>query len=114
MTRKNRLLAIIAMILSSLALGETEVNPQSLATVQATVDFCAQITPSDAAMYQERAAMMMSGMSSEELSILRKSDSFREAYTSVTAALGKIDSLDAQAACERFLTVDNDEIPDTK
>ena len=97
---------LLTLAVSQLALGETEVNRQSLGTVQATVDFCAQIKPGDAARFQQQAGVLVSGLSEDDLAKLRNAVDYKEAYASVNVALSKVDPLDAALACDQFLQAD--------
>ena len=105
MQHKSVLLVAMSLLqFSQLALGGPAVNPQSLGTVQAAVDFCTQIKPDDAAKYREQAVLLTSGLSEQELTGLRDAEDYKETYASVIASLGEIDSIDAVLACDRFLT----------
>jgi hypothetical protein len=106
MKPKSTLLAAIAF--SHLAFGGMDVNNhQSLGTVQAAVDYCAQVKPGDAAKYQEQAQLLTSGIAKDELAQLREADDYKAAYASVIASLGTVDAKEAALACDRFLTVDS-------
>ena len=94
---------LVALAVSQLALGGTEVNQQSLGTAQATVDFCAQIKPGEAVRFQQQTGILVSDLSTDELAKLRNTDDYKAAYAATNAALGKVDVQDAAKACDAFL-----------
>lgn len=100
---KQHSILLAALAFSQLALGETEVNHQSLGAVQAAVDFCMQVKPGDATKYQQQAGYLVSGLSEVELSKLRSADDYKEAYASTKEALAKVDAHEAAKACGGFL-----------
>ena len=106
MSGKYHRIVLMAIVLPQLALAELPVNHQSLATVQAVVDFCAQMKPADAARYEEQAVLLMSGLSKEDLSRVRAADDYKKAYASTNEALDKVDAIEAAAACDGYLKAD--------
>ena len=106
MAVRNHRFLLFALVLPQLALAELPVNHQSLATVQAAVDFCAQIKPADAAKYQEQAGLLVSGLSKEELSKIRTADDYKSAYAAANEALDRVEPRDAAKACDGYLEMD--------
>ena len=106
MSGKYHRIVLMAIVLPQLALAELPVNHQSLATVQAVVDFCARMKPADAAKYQEQAGLMVSGLSRVDLSRVREADDYKKAYASTDEALEKVEANDAAKACDGYLKAD--------
>ena len=103
---KIRHILVAAMALPQLALADLPITRQGLGTVQAALDFCAQINPGGAAKYREHAEYMMQGVSREELAELRAADEYKEVYLSVSTALGQVATQEAVETCSSFLVTD--------
>lgn len=92
-----------AVTLSQFGMADASLTVQSLGVSHATVEFCAQLDPATAAKYREQAALMIQGMSTEELARIRSTDAYKEAYAQAKAALGEMSGTEAKEFCYRFL-----------
>ena len=98
----NRIL-LAAVVLPQFAVAETAVTHQALATVQATLDFCAQVNPAAATNYRQQTGILVQGLAEEERDKLRAASEYREAYASTRDALQQVAVQDAVAACNGSL-----------
>jgi hypothetical protein len=101
-----RILCLCTVIaLPQFALAERESSDQSIEVVHAIIDFCAQVDPANASMYQKQSRSMFHEVSASEhdVDMHGKDDKYENAYEMTRAALGKIPKQDAVVACRGFL-----------
>jgi hypothetical protein len=115
--RIDRILCLCAVItLPQLASAEPQSDnqSQSMETVHAIIDFCAQVDPGNASKYQKQASLMFrdaftGGHGREESGHEDEMDRDGKHHTHVNAyeqtrtALGKVSRQDAETACKGFL-----------
>jgi hypothetical protein len=92
-----------ALGLAQFALADVTVDSLTLAQLQGTADFCAQVQPEAAARFEEQTRLMLSEVPAEDLDKVRESDEYKTAYESIRDQLGKIPRKDAAEACKGLL-----------
>ena len=100
------ILCVAAIVFPQFAMAEPSFTGQSLGTVQAMVDFCAQINPDDATTYQENARLVAGEASEQELGNARNTGEYKEAYAQTIATLGEVSKHDAEEACKGLVEID--------
>jgi hypothetical protein len=94
-------LSILA--LAPLAFARLSMTPQSLGQVEGTLHFCSSVNPKADARYKEWGKRLVADASAEELTKVRNSSEYKEAYDSITEQLGKVSPKAATEACTAFL-----------
>jgi hypothetical protein len=63
------------------------------------LNFCAPIDPTAAARLRQKIAKLLQGASPSQLTEVRNSDEYREAYDAVSEFAGKVDSHNVARFC---------------
>jgi len=100
------ILCVAAIVFPQFAMAEPSFTGQSLGTVQAMLDFCAQINPGAATKYQEHAKLVAEDASQQALDDARNTGVYKEAYAQTIAALGEVSKHDAEEACKGLVEID--------
>jgi len=99
----HRILCLFAVIALP-QLAQATLPPNSaLGQVEGTLDFCAQVDPPSAAKYEERKKLLVQGQPENEVAEARKTTEYKEAYDSISEALGKVPKDQAVKSCSDFL-----------
>ena len=105
----NRLVVLCAALgLPQFALAEAQVDKvqvdsQTLAMLQGTADFCAEVQPESAAKFEEQTRLMLANVPDEDLDKVRESEEYKAAYDSIREQLGKVPKKDAVEGCKGLL-----------
>jgi hypothetical protein len=91
------------LALAPLAIAKLSMTPQSLGQVEATLHFCNGVNPKADAKYKEWGKRLVADASAEELTKVRNSSEYKEAYDSITEQLSKVSQKAATEACTSFL-----------
>lgn len=102
-------LGVAGAVLAALAYGpspvhaELRMSAQALATVQATLDRCVEIDAGRREDYLKHAGVMFAGMPAQELSEVRGSDAYKDAYRATSEALKEGAPDEVLSACRAFV-----------
>ena len=83
--------------------AELRMSAQAIATLQATLDHCVEIDAGRRDDYLKHAGVMFAGMPAQELSEVRGSDAYKDAYRSVSEALKEGAPDEVLSACRAFV-----------
>jgi hypothetical protein len=100
------LLVTSAAALPQIAAAELPFTPQSLGTVQGTIDFCAKVRPDAAHRYQEFAKHLVNDVSREDIAKARATGEYHEAYEAITRTLSEAPKREGTESCAAFLEQD--------
>ena len=92
-----------AIVLPQVSWAELTFTGTALATVQATIDFCAQTQAHDAKRFQEYSALLVRDASQEELAKIRDTSEYKAAYELISDELAKVTKEHAKASCRDLL-----------
>jgi len=100
----NRILCLPAVaLLPQLAGAELPFTAQSMAHLQATIDFCGRSAPKEAAQFQEQVKQLVRSLPAKEVTSVLESDDYKSAYEAISTALGQLGPHDADDTCQRLL-----------
>ena len=103
-SRLNRtLLSLAVAVLPQLASAELPFTAQSMAHLQATIDFCGRSAPKEAEQFQEQVKQLVRSLPAKEVSTLMESDDYKSTYEAISSALGQLGPHDADDTCQRLL-----------
>jgi hypothetical protein len=104
---KRKLILSLGLVIGfgQLALADEHAapSPQMLGMVEAIIDKCAEIDPTNADRYHGQTQIATQGASIEAVAKARKSDEYKEAYVSTADSLTAISAPDAVKTCRGSL-----------
>jgi hypothetical protein len=74
-------------------------NAHVLGVAESTLNFCAPVDPAAGARMRAVIEQMVQGVSEKDLSAVRESEEYRQAYDAVTDFVGKVDPHNAKRVC---------------
>jgi len=75
------------------------VDPRALGIVESIVNFCGRLDPASAVKLREQVKQLAQGASEQQLTEVRNSNEYREAYDSVVDVVAKVDEHNAKRVC---------------
>lgn len=104
MIKLDRILCLLAIgMIPQLASAEIPFTAQSMANLQATIDFCGQNKPKEAAIYREELKRFVQSLPEKEVAVVLESDDYKSTYESISAALATLGQHEADETCQRLL-----------
>ena len=88
-----------ALALPQLASADLPFSGESFGRLEATLTFCAQVNPRATAQYESQLKVLVKDLPQKEISKVRDTTEYREAYDSISAELGKVPKDQAIKAC---------------
>ena len=105
MTILKKACLLAALVAPGLALAdEPAPQAQTLASMEAILEYCAKLSPAAADQYREQAKRLGQGASEETLAKVRKSDEYQQSRDSTLESLAKVDDQNAKKACAQSLS----------
>lgn len=92
-----------ALVFAPLALAKLAVPNDAFGSIEASLDFCAQVDPQSASKYQEQKKLLVQGASDQEVAEARASKEYKDAYDAVTEEMGKQPKEKAKKTCAAAL-----------
>jgi hypothetical protein len=106
---KHELILSLGLVIGSCQLATAAEpaapSPQALGAVEAILDKCAQIDPTNADRYHGQLEMVTQGADAKSVAKVRESGEYRQAYDSATESLTDIVEADAVKSCKGSLVV---------
>ncbi|HEY4971521.1 MAG TPA: hypothetical protein VII35_16605 [Steroidobacteraceae bacterium] len=104
---KNLVLMCVCLAVGSgsMAMAEEAAgpDPQTLGTLEAVINKCAQVDAPNAERYHGQVEMAVQGASKELVSKARGTDAYQEAYASATKSFESVKDADAVKSCRKSL-----------
>jgi hypothetical protein len=92
------LLLCSAVTLPQFAMAEMP-SPQALGIVQAVLNYCAQVDPKEAALYQAQWKLVVGKASLQQVNSVEATAGYKQGYDLISGQLAKIDQQDAAKTC---------------
>jgi hypothetical protein len=100
----NRILCSLAIvIMPPLANAEIPFTAESMANMQATIDFCGKSEPKEAAKYLEQVKQFVQGLPEKEVTAALESDDYKSTYEAMSSVLESMEKPQALDTCRRLL-----------
>jgi hypothetical protein len=99
-----RILCPLAVVMTpQLVNAEIPFTAQSMANLQATIDFCGKSEPKEAAKFQELIKQLVQSLPAKEVASVLESDDYKSAYETISDALESLAEPQADETCQRLL-----------
>jgi hypothetical protein len=83
--------------------AEVPFSAQSMANLQATVDFCGKTEPKEAAKFQQEIKQLVQSLPEKEVASVLESDDYKSTYEAISSALESMAKPQADETCQRLL-----------
>lgn len=104
MIKLDRILCSLAIVLApQLANAEIPFTAQSLANLQATIDFCGKNEPKEAAKFHEQVKQLVQSLPPKEVASVLESDDYKSTYEAISTMLESLEKPEAVKTCQRLL-----------
>lgn len=104
MIKLDRIVCSLAIVIApQLANAEMPFTPQSLANLQATIDFCGKSEPKEAAKFHEQVKQLVQSLPPKEVASVLESDDYKSTYEAISSMLESLAKPDAVQTCQRLL-----------
>jgi hypothetical protein len=97
------LCSLAIVIMPQLVNAEIPFTAQSMANLQATIDFCGKSEPKEAAKIQEQVKHLVQSLPEKEVASVLESDDYKSAYEAISSALESLAKPQADETCLRLL-----------
>jgi hypothetical protein len=105
--RFSRILCLgAALVLSQTAFAETPFDLQTLALLDASMDFCTKANPEAAEKFKDYANQLEKDVPQKDLEAARDSKDYKEARKSISAEFDKLNKKEVTKTCSDFLKAD--------
>lgn len=102
------LVSLCALASFSLAIAAaSSLDGATLAQVDAIVAHCGQINPADSAKYQDLLKPVIADVSADDLTTVRKSEAYLQAYETIATQLAAAKKDEVVAACAGAIAANN-------
>ena len=97
------LCSLAIVIMPQLANAEIPFTAQSIANLQASIDFCGKTEPKEAAKVQDQVRKLVQSLPEKEMASVLESDDYKSAYEAISSALESMAKPQAEDTCRRLL-----------
>ena len=92
-----------AIALPQFALAEVPFDVQTLALLDASMDFCSKANPASAEKFKDYATRLQKDVPKTDLDAVRNSDEYKETRKSISDQFNKLSKDEANKTCSDFL-----------